>query len=306
MKTLTVATRSGPLALAQTEIVIAAIKKVRPEIEIEIQTITTKGDRDRNTALWDLKGTGFFTSQLEDALLAGKADFAVHSFKDLPTEIRDELKIAAVCDRKFAEDSLVSASKIDSFEQLPEKAKIGTSSLRRIAQLKHLRLDFEVVPLRGNVKTRLKKLDAGEFDAIILARAGLERLDLAERISLIFNPAEFIPSAAQGALAIQTRADDIETNEIISAIGESNARITTFAERKVLSILQCGCHAPVGVFAQITGADIRIHAFISDLNGKDYIKRKISGPVPDADSLAEKLAKDLLTSGGSHILESLG
>lgn len=306
MKTLTVATRSGPLALAQTQIVIEALKKAHSDIAIEIKTVVTKGDSDRKTALWNLEGTGFFTSKLEDALLAGEAEFAVHSFKDLPTEIREGLKIAAVCNREFAEDCLVGAAGINSIDKLPAAAKVGTSSLRRIAQLKHLRPDLEAVPVRGNVKTRLEKLDAGKFDAIILACAGLERLGLAEKISLIFDPTEFIPAAAQGALAVQTRADDSQTNEIVSAIDNSDARTTTFAERKVLSVMQCGCHAPVGVFAQITGDNIRIHAFVSDLEGKNLIKRQIAGPITSADSLAGQLAKDLLTSGGSKILESLG
>ncbi len=305
MKTLTVATRSGLLALAQTQIVIAALKKVHPGMRIEIKTVTTKGDRDRHTALWNLKGTGFFTSQLEDTLLAGKADFAVHSFKDLPTEMRDGLIIAAVCDRQFSEDCLVGVSPVDSIDELPKKVKVGTSSLRRISQLKHLRPDIEVVPVRGNVKTRLKKLDAGDFDAIILARAGLERLNLDKRISLVFDPVEFIPAPAQGALAVQTRAADTETNEIVSAIDDANARKLTFAERKVLSQMQCGCHAPLGVFAQITGTDIRIHAFISDLEGKNFVKRQISGPGIESNTLSEKLAKDLLASGGRDILSEL-
>lgn len=306
MKTLTVATRSGPLAIAQTEIVIAALKKVHSDVRIEIKTVTTKGDRDRHTALWNLKGTGFFTSQIEDTLLKGKADFAVHSFKDLPTEKRGGLIIAAVCDRQFAEDCLVSASPVDSIGKLPEKAKVGTSSLRRIAQLKRLRPDLEVVPIRGNIKTRLKKLDAGDFDAIILACAGLERLGLGKRISFVFDPTEFIPAAAQGALAVQTRADDTETIEIVSAINDAKARTITFVERNVLSQMQCGCHTPVGIFAQTTEADIRIHAFISDLEGKNFIKRGICGQATDTETLSKNLAKDILTSGGSKILASLG
>ena len=159
MKTLTVATRGGALAIAQTEIVINALKKVYPNLQIEIKEIITKGDRDRRTTLWNLKETGFFTSLLEDALLASEADFAVHSFKDLPTRLRDGLTISAVCDRQFAEDCLIASKPIASIEELAHAAKVGTSSLRRVAQLRCLRSDLNPTPIRGNVPTRIKKLE---------------------------------------------------------------------------------------------------------------------------------------------------
>ncbi len=305
MKSLTVATRGGALAIAQTEHVIATLKKIHPGLEIRIKEIKTTGDKDRRTALWTLKETGFFTSQVEDALAAHEADFAVHSFKDLPTAQREGLAIGAVFDRNFAEDCLVSASPVESIGQLPANAKIGTSSLRRAAQLKHLRADLEPTPIRGNVHTRLRKLDTGQFDAILMARAGLERLGLADKISFVFDPAVFIPAPAQGALGIQTRADDVETNEIIAAIDDENARLTTAAERKILTTMQCGCHAPVGAYAEITGGDIHIHAFISDLQGKNFISRELAGPATEAEKFAEQLATELLASGGKEILASL-
>lgn len=313
MKPLTVATRGGALAIAQTRHVIAALKKIHPALQVKIKKISTTGDKDRRTALWTLKETGFFTSQVEDALIANQADFAVHSFKDLPTAQRQELTIAAVFDRNFVEDCLVAKQPLhrkasltgDSVEKLPAGAKIGTSSLRRAAQLRHLRPDLVPKPIRGNVKTRLRKLDAGQFDAILLARAGLERLGLANKVSFIFDPAVFIPAPAQGALAVQTRADDIETNEIIAAIDDESARTTTVAERKILTTMQCGCHAPVGAYAEITGNDIHIRAFISDLQGETFISRELTGPAKDAEKLAERIAKDLLEAGGKEILESL-
>jgi hydroxymethylbilane synthase len=305
MKSLTVATRGGALAIAQTEHVIATLKKIHPGLEIKIRQITTTGDKDRRTALWTLKEIGFFTSQVEDALTAHEADFAVHSFKDLPTAQREGLIIGAVFDRNFVEDCLVAKEQVGSIDQLPANAKIGTSSLRRIAQIKHLRTDLEPMPIRGNVHTRLRKLDDGQFDAILLARAGLQRLNLTDRISFIFNPAVFIPAPAQGALGIQTRADDAETNEIIAAIDDENARRTTAAERKILTTMQCGCHAPVGAYAEITGGEIKIRAFISDLEGENFISREISGPAEDSEILAEKIANELLDAGGKGILESL-
>jgi len=302
---LTVATRAGKLAIAQTEIVTAALKKIHPDIEIKIKTITTEGDRDRRTALWKLKTTGFFTSRVEDTLLADEADFAVHSFKDLPTHQRQGLTIAAVCSRQFAEDCLIAADSVSSIEQLPHAAKIGTSSLRRIAQVRHLRPDLQTTDIRGNVTTRIGKLHEGKFDAIILARAGIERLGLSDKISFCFDPQQFIPAPAQGALAVQTRVDDDATSELITAIDDEKAHTTTFAERRVLSVMQCGCHAPAGAFAAIDKDDIIICAFISDLEGRNFIRRRITGPAANADTLAEKLANQLLDTGGSEILEKL-
>lgn len=304
-KVFTVATRGGELAIIQTEIVTDALKRIYPDIEFQILKVTTKGDRDRRTALWSLKDSGFFTSQVEDALLAGKADLAVHSFKDLPTQQRKELTIAVVCDRRFAEDCLIATGDVGSIEQLPPSARIGTSSLRRVAQLKRLRPDLEVIPIRGNVKTRLRRLDKGEADAVILARAGIERLGLGQKISFSFDPQQFIPAPAQGALTVQTRTDDAATNKLIAAINDEDAKMTSFAERQVLVTMRCGCHAPVGAFARIAGSNIEIHAFISDVEGKSFIIRQITGPTAQALTLAQQLANDLLSSGGKEILASL-
>lgn len=304
-KVLTVATRGGRLAVAQTEIVISALKKIYPDIKIRIRKITTRGDRDRRTALWKLRTTGFFTSQVEDALLVGEADFAVHSFKDLPTRKREGLTIAAVCERQFAEDCLIAADSVISIEQLRPSAKIGTSSLRRIAQIKHLRADVEPASIRGNVLTRIKRLTEGKFDAIILARAGIERLGLSAKISFCFDPTQFISAPAQGALAVQTRTSDMATGKLLAAIDDEKTRMLTFAERRVFSTMQCGCHAPVGAFAKILGNEIQIHAFISDLEGKNFISRQISGTAADTDKLADKIANELLNAGGRKILQSL-
>ncbi len=291
--------------MAQTKFVAAALQKTHPDLEIKVHQVTTRGDRDRRTALWDLKDTGFFTSQLEDALRSGEADFAVHSLKDLPTDEREGLTIAAVFDRNFVEDCMVSARPVESLEQLPKGAKIGTSSLRRAAQLRHLRGDLEPAPLRGNVQTRLKKLDTGEFDAVLLARAGLERLGLGDKIAFVFDPTVFIPAPAQGALGIQTRADDDKTNEVIASIDDQAARTTAMAERRILTTMQCGCHAPVGAHAKITAGKIKIRAFICDLQGQDFISRVATGPAPEAEHLAEELAHELLDAGGAEILAAL-
>ncbi len=304
-KVLTVATRGGALAVAQTKSVISALKNKYPDIKVQIKTITTKGNRDRRTALWDLKDSGFFTSQVEDALLSEEADLAVHSFKDLPTRQKEGLTIAAVCDRQFAEDCLIAAEPINSINQLKRSAKIGTSSLRRAVQLRNLRTDLQPVPIRGNVVTRIKKLQSGTVDAVVLARAGVERLGMGKKISFCFDPNQFIPAPAQGTLAVQTRSDDAATTDIIAAIDDKNARITDLAERQILVTMQCGCHAPVGAFAEIAEGDIKITAFISDLKGKNFIRRQITGPIEQAIRLAEKLAGELLKAGGREILKCL-
>jgi hydroxymethylbilane synthase len=304
-RVLTVATRAGALAIAQTQSIITALKKIHPDLQIKIKKITAEGDRDRRTALWKLKTTGFFTSKLEDALLARQADFAVHSFKDLPTRQQQGLTVAAVCQRQFVEDCLLAGSSITSIEQLQPSAKIGTSSPRRIALLRHLRPDLEPTDIRGNVTTRLRKLQQAKFDAVILARAGIQRLGLADNIAFCFDPKEFIPAAAQGALAVQTRADDSETAELIAAIDDQNDHTTCDAERRVLSTMQCGCHAPAGAFAEIIRGDIIIRAFISNLQGTNFIKREITGPAADADKLAEEVAHELFDAGGRDILKGL-
>jgi hydroxymethylbilane synthase len=218
----------------------------------------------------------------------------VHSFKDLPTLQRPGLTVAAVCDRQFPEDCLITAEPAGSVAELPKDAKVGTSSLRRMVQIKRLRPDIEAVPVRGNVPTRLKKLRSGKYDAVIVARAGMERLNLQDKISFCFDPAEFIPAPAQGALAVQTRTDDKAVRELLAAVDDKKTRMVTFAERKVLHLLQCGCRAPAGVFVEIDDDNMTIHAFISGPQGQNFIRRDITGPVADADSLAQNLASKLI------------
>lgn len=304
-RTLTVATRRGELAIAQTRLVIAALQARHPGIEIRIQEITSSGDRDRKTALWDLKDTGFFTSQLEDALVAGEADFAVHSFKDLPTCEREGLAVTAILDRKWPQDCLLAKQPARSLLDLPKSAKVGTSSLRRAAQLRRVRPDLELVPLRGNVQTRISKLHSTDLDAIVLARAGLERLGLTREISVIFDPKDFVPAPAQGALAIQTRSDDDKTVGIVRSIDDESSRAVALAERQVLATTQCGCHAPVGAYAERRGDQIEVYAFISDVEGRRMIRKQAAGPIAQAVQVGERVALGLLDAGGREILREL-
>jgi len=305
MKVLTVVTRRGELALTQTRTVIAALQEKHPGLEVRVNEVISAGDRDRQTALWDLKDTGFFTSHLEDAVLAGEADFAVHSFKDLPTQEREGLAVTAICNRQWPEDCLLAKQRVSSLDDLPKSARVGTSSLRRAAQLRHLRPDLELVPLRGNVQTRIRKLQTTDLDAIILARAGLERLGLAEMISIVFDPRQFIPASAQGALAIQTRSDDQETVEIVRSLDDPSARALVLAERQVLVAMKCGCHAPVGAYAERQGEAMEIHAFLADVEGRQVIRKQAAGPVSEAVSIGERVAQELLDAGGREILRRL-
>lgn len=305
MATLTAATRSSPLALAQTKIVIEFLKKTHPDIDVKLKTITTKGDRDKTTALWRLKGYGFFTSQLEQALLDRQADFAVHSFKDMPTELTKGLTIAAVIERNFPEDVMVTASPANSLQDLPSGTKVGSSSPRRVAQLKYLKPDLNIVPIRGNVHTRLEKLQKGDFDGIILARAGLQRLSLAEKISFVFDPGIFIPAPAQGALAVQTRSDRPDLVKLLANLNHDKTRLAVQTERQVLARLHPGCHAPVGVFAKINDSDIIIKAFVADLDGANYLQKQAEGKVQDSQKLASKLADELIKAGADKIIEKL-
>ena len=305
VRVLTVATRRGELALAQTERVIAALRRQHANLEVRIREITSEGDRDRRTVLWQLKDAGFFTSRLEEVLLAGEADFAVHSFKDLPTHERQGLTVTAICDRKWPQDCLLAKQPVRSIDDLPPSARVGTSSLRRAAQLRHLRPDLTLVTLRGNVQTRIGKLQTTDFDAILLARAGLERLGLTEAISFVFDPREFIPAPAQGALAVQTRSDDEQTLAVVRSIDDELSRAVVSAERQVLTTTQCGCHAPVGAYAECHGDTVEVLAFISDVEGRNMIRRQAKGPVSQAAQVGEAVAVELLETGGRKILNEL-
>jgi len=304
-RALTVATRRGDLALVQTQSVIAAIQRRCPDVEIRIREVTSEGDRDRQTVLWQLKDTGFFTSRLEDVLLAGEADFAVHSFKDLPTRPREGLIVAAVCQRRWPDDCLLARRKIGSLDELDAGARVGTSSLRRAAQLRHLRPDLELVPVRGNVPTRIRKLRDADFDAIVLARAGLERLGLTDAISFVFDPHQFLPAPAQGALAAETRSADATTNEIVATIDDADARAATDAEREVLTAMKCGCHAPVGAYAEVAGDEIVLEAFVADPSGRRLLRSRMAGPKAHPHELGRNVAQNLLDAGGRQIVDDL-
>jgi hydroxymethylbilane synthase len=303
MTILRIATRKSALAMAQSQQVVQMLKEKHPGLEIEMVPVITTGDQNPDQPLWKLEGMGFFTLQIEKTLLENKADIAVHSFKDLPTDQTQGLTIAAVPVRENPADCVVSRLQIRSLLQILPSAFVGTSSLRRQAQLLQLRQDLTTHPIRGNVDTRLRKLDEGKYDMLIMAAAGLIRLGLRERIAFLLEPTEFVPAPAQGALAIQARADDPKTIELVKTIDDIHSRCIVEAERHILMRLHPGCHAPVGVFGRKVGCDIQIYAFVSKPDGTEALRKKIEGPFEQAIELAEKLAEELIAAGAKEILE---
>ncbi len=329
MKHIRIASRASKLAVIQSNEVSKLLRKIRPDIECSFINISTRGDRDKTDFLYssavrmaDKTGSmGFFTTEVEKALLDDRADLAVHSYKDLPTTFTEGLIVAAVPRRESPADALVSMEKIDSIDDLPAGATIGTSSLRRIAQLRRLRDDIECVPMRGNVETRVRKVTQGQVSAIVVACAGLNRLGLGDKISFCFDPKQFIPAPAQGALAVQVRSDDKELAELVSQIDDKNSRIAVETERRVLQVMHGGCSIPLGVYSEIQGdtingelastersrrvESITIDAIICDVEGKNCVRRSITAPLDESKPTAEKLAQELLASGGKKILNQI-
>ena len=305
MKRIRIASRGSKLALVQSNYIRSRLEEIAGQVEISIVRISTKGDRDKSDFLNKPNSIGYFTSEVENALLDGRADVAVHSLKDLPTAYTRGLMVAAIPARECVADALVTSLDAASLADLPAGATIGTSSLRRIAQVRLLRGDLKCVPLRGNVETRLAKVARGEVDAAIVASAGLYRLGLAERISALLPPQEFLPAPAQGALAVQIRADDTELAELVAKLDDRDARITAETERHILASMHGGCSIPLGIYSRIDGDNIIIDALISDVEGVKHVKRSEAAPINEARSCAERLAEDLLAAGGQDILKQM-
>ena len=305
MRPLKIASRASKLALVQSNYICNLLQILGGNIDISIVEISTKGDRDKSDFIYKTDSMGFFTSEVENALLDGRADLAVHSLKDLPTACTEGLVVAAIPKRESVADALIASSQASSIAALPAGATVGTSSLRRISQLRKLRDDINCVPLRGNVETRVSKVTTGKVDAAVIACAGLNRLGLADKISAILPPQEFLPAPAQGALAVQIRTDDNELVEFVSKLDDKKSRIAVEAERAILSSMHGGCSIPLGVYSQISGDNIIIDAVISDVEGDKYIKRSKTANINDAKFCAEELAQELLNAGGRGILDQI-
>ena len=305
MKKIRIATRASKLALRQSHYIRSRLADIDSNLEIEIVEISTQGDRDQSDFLYQSSSVGFFTSEVEKALLDNRADLAVHSFKDLPTAITDGLVIAAVPERECVADVLVASGGISSIEQLGVNAKVGTSSLRRIAQVNHIRSDLNCVPLRGNVETRVGKVESGQLDAIIVACAGLNRLGMQDKVSIVLDPDKFLPAPAQGALAVQIRQGDGELMQVVSKLNDSNSRTTADAERHTLSALHGGCSIPLGVYSRIEAGRLAMDAIISDVSAEHYIRCSRSAPVGQWQKCAAELTEDLVKAGAREILDDL-
>lgn len=301
-----IGTRGSQLALWQANWVKSQIEKHHPGIEVEITIISTKGDRVLDVSLPKLgeQGKGLFTKELEDAIFDHRIDLAVHSLKDLPTELPRGLGIGAICEREDVRDALVARHPIKSVGELPEHAVIGTSSLRRQAQLCRARPDLVIEPVRGNVDTRLRKLDEGSFDAIVLAAAGLHRLGHANRITEHLSEDFMLPAVGQGALAIETRADDPAINVIVNSLDHEATRLACRAERAFLKGLGGGCLVPIAAHATIKDGTMVLAGLVASPDGSEALRDRQIGPSSDAGAIGQRLADELLSRGADRILNS--
>jgi len=304
-----IGSRGSKLALWQSEWVRARLAELRPEAEIRIEVIKTSGDVMLDVPLAVIGGKGVFTKELEEALLAEEIDLAVHSLKDLPTTLPDNLAITAVTEREDASDALILREGVAAGERslhgLPQGAVVGTSSLRRQAQLKHLRPDVSIKDLRGNVDTRLRKLDEGGYDAIILASAGLRRLGFERRINASITHAEMLPAVGQGALGIETRANDARTAALVSLLEHAPTRAACTAERALLFALGGGCQVPIAAHAVVEGDTLRLDALVAALDGGRVIRDRVEDDSRHAARAGEALAARLREQGAGELLEGL-
>jgi hydroxymethylbilane synthase len=296
---LTVGSRGSQLALWQARWIQTRLQSFGIESRLEI--IHTTGDKITDVALSKVGTKGLFTKEIEEALLAGSIDLAVHSLKDMPTDLPDGLILAAIPEREDPRDALVGGRLAD----LAPGARVGTSSLRRAAQLRATRPDLEILDVRGNVDTRLRKLDEGKYDAIVLAAAGLRRLGWDARISELLEPEVMCPAVGQGALAVETRDDSGEAREICRRLDHVPTRIAVTAERAVLAALGGGCQVPIGAYATLDGSAIHIRSVVVSPDGSEVIRREASGPVANAAAMGRALGDELLAAGGAKILEAV-
>lgn len=304
IKTIKVGSRQSQLAMWQTNYVVESLKAKCPQYNFEIVPIKTKGDKILDVALAKIGDKGLFTKELEVAIFEGKIDFAVHSMKDLPTVIPEGLKIAAMTKRHDPRDILISKDKI-KFSQLPLGAKIGTSSLRRKAQLANARPDLNFVDLRGNINTRLAKMEKEQLDGIILAAAGVERLGLGENITEKIDTSICLPAVGQGSIGIEIKNDNEEINNIVRLVNHTDTQWCIMAERALLKSLEGGCQIPIGAHGKIVDGQLFLEAVVGSIDGKEIIKDRISGKFEDAVLLGNKLAQQLKDKGATKILDGI-
>ena len=303
MQSLRIVTRTSPLALWQAKHIQQRIKNQFPELDIEIIGLKTTGDKWLSTSLQKIGGKGLFVKELQEALLSGKADLAVHSLKDIPAQFPEGLHLAAICERENPFDAWISKEG-SALNELPTGSKVGTSSLRRQVQLARIRPDLHYEPLRGNVDTRIKQCFDGKWDAIVLAVAGLKRLDLENTITSIFTPEEMLPAVGQGALALECRTNDEKTNAILSFLNHIPTRVCIEAERAMNAKLGGNCQVPVAGFAEIKNNRISLIGKVGDLKGTMLFAKR-DGVLNDPRLLGEQVAQDLIVQGADVLIQSV-
>jgi hydroxymethylbilane synthase len=303
---LRIASRGSELALWQSRAVEAALRAADPSLQVRIDVIRTTGDRIQDVPLAKIGDKGLFTKELDAALLAGDADLAVHSLKDVPTRLPDGLALAAVTVREDPRDVvLLAPGRTGGLDALPPGARVGTSSLRRRAQLQALRPDLEVLDLRGNLNTRLAKLDRGDYDAIILAAAGVRRLGWKDRISESLDPGQWLPAVGQGALAVVCRADRADVLDRLRALHDPPTASCTTAERALLRALEGGCQVPIGALGRVDGDRLVLDGLVADTDGTRILRVQESGPVDDAQAIGRRAADALLARGAGEVLAAV-
>jgi len=300
-KLVRIATRKSALALWQAEFVKAQLEHFHDDVRVELVPMSTQGDIILDTPLAKIGGKGLFVKELEQAMLDGRADIAVHSMKDVPVEFPDDLELHTICEREDPRDAFVS-NNFANIDALPQGAIVGTSSLRRQCQIRAMRPDLEIRDLRGNVNTRLAKLDSGQYDAIILAAAGLIRLEMGERIRDFIEPEVSLPANGQGAVGIECRIDDTVTKALLAPLEHNETRIRVNAERAMNRHLEGGCQVPIGAYALVEGEQVHLRGLVGAIDGSEILRDEISGHVDDAEKLGIELAKKLLAQGADKIL----
>ena len=303
-KTLKIATRQSPLALWQANYVKDRLQQLYPDLTIELVPMVTKGDVILDSPLAKIGGKGLFVKELENALLTKEADIAVHSMKDVPMQFPEGLGLAVICQREDPRDAFVSHS-YRTFAELPQGAVVGTSSLRRQCQLKALRPDLDIRSLRGNVGTRLSKLDNGDYDAIILASAGLIRLGLADRIASFIDVEQSLPAAGQGAVGIECRTDDAQVQALLAPLADAETTYCVRAERAMNNHLQGGCQVPIGGYALLQQGQLYLRALVGDIDGSRIIRAEGKSAVENAEILGVQIAEQLLAQGADKILQAI-
>jgi hydroxymethylbilane synthase len=301
---LKIGTRGSQLALFQANWVKDRLVQAHPDLRVTLIKIKTTGDKIQDAPLAKIGGKGLFVKEIEEALLKKRTDLAVHSIKDVPTEFPEGLHLSVITKREDPRDVLISKDG-KPLKDLPKGAKIGTSSLRRQAQLLHFRSDFELIPLRGNLDTRLKKLKSMNLDAIVLALAGVKRLGFDEKITEIIPPEVSLPAIGQGALGIETRMADQEVESQIRLLNDRDSSIAINAERAFLKKLEGGCQVPIAAFARIVDTTLHIDGLVGTIDGKRLIRHHVEGPIERAESLGVELAEILLDEGAKEILDEV-